>query len=184
MTESTAPPQRSRRRQAVLVGILAVVLAGVAWYRLRPAVPPVAASNGVATGTKEGEPLLLPEAVRMGALDAVPESVGIGRNPFVFGVRPAPPSSLRPAASPPGPPPPPPPPPGPPPINLRLTGMTQMPGTGRMMVTLKDPATGAIFQAFEGDVVDGRYRVVKVGLQSVVVSYLDGTSTRTIALGS
>lgn len=61
--------------------------------------------------------------------------------------------------------------------------MLEVPGSGRTMVMLKDPETGASFQAFEGDIVDGRYRIVKVGLQSVVVSYVDGTGSRTIGLG-
>ena len=51
------------------------------------------------------------------------------------------------------------------------------------MVSLKDPVSNALFQAFEGDIVDGRYRVVKVGDRSVVLSYVDGTGTRTISLG-
>ena len=51
------------------------------------------------------------------------------------------------------------------------------------MVTLRDPATNVLYQAFEGDIVDGRYRVVKVGLESVVLSYLDGSGQRTLALG-
>jgi hypothetical protein len=52
------------------------------------------------------------------------------------------------------------------------------------MVTLKDPATGALFHAFEGDTVDGRYKLVKVGSQSVVVSYVDGSGMRTLGLGN
>jgi hypothetical protein len=52
------------------------------------------------------------------------------------------------------------------------------------MVTLKDPTSGALLHAFEGDVVDGRYRIVKVGQQSVVVSYLDGSGSRTLGLGN
>ena len=51
------------------------------------------------------------------------------------------------------------------------------------MVTLKDPATSMVFQAFEGDIVDGRYRVIKVGLQSVTLSYVDGSGTRLLSLG-
>jgi hypothetical protein len=73
---------------------------------------------------------------------------------------------------------------GPPPIVLRLTALIVIPGSGRTMITLKDPGTGALFQAFEGDVVDGRYRVVKVGNQSVVLSYVDGSGARTVTLGS
>jgi hypothetical protein len=51
------------------------------------------------------------------------------------------------------------------------------------MVTLKEASGPGVYQAFEGDIVDGRYRIVKVGLQSVVVSYLDGSGSRTIPLG-
>jgi hypothetical protein len=51
------------------------------------------------------------------------------------------------------------------------------------VVTLRDPTSSALFQAVEGDVVDGRYRVVRVGAQSVVLSYLDGSGTRTVILG-
>jgi hypothetical protein len=61
--------------------------------------------------------------------------------------------------------------------------MTSVPGSGKTLATLKDPVSGAVFQAFEGDVIDGRYRIVKVGLQSVIVSYVDGSGSRTIALG-
>jgi hypothetical protein len=61
--------------------------------------------------------------------------------------------------------------------------MTMVADGGRTMVTLRDPATNTLYQAFEGDIVDGRYRVVKVGVQSVVLSYVDGTGVRTIPLG-
>jgi hypothetical protein len=59
---------------------------------------------------------------------------------------------------------------------------TPTPG-GRVVVTLQDPASKAVFLASEGDVVDGRYKVVKVGTSSVVVSYIDGTGLRTLPLG-
>jgi hypothetical protein len=119
-------------------------------------------------------------------LNAVSELGEVGRNPFTYGARPAPP----PPPSRPGPPPgmvsgpvAPPVPQGPPPIALKLTGITTAQQGDRPMVSLKDPVSNALFQAFEGDIVDGRYRVVKVGTQSVVLSYVDGTGTRTISLG-
>jgi hypothetical protein len=62
--------------------------------------------------------------------------------------------------------------------------MMVSPGATRTMVTLRDQGTGALFHAFEGDVVDGRYRVVKVGQESVVVSYVDGSGLRTLGLGN
>jgi len=65
---------------------------------------------------------------------------------------------------------------------LKLTGRFEGPD-GRVIVTLKDSTTGALFHASEGEIVDGRYRLLKVGVQSVVVAYLDGSGQRTIALG-
>jgi hypothetical protein len=108
------------------------------------------------------------------------------RNPFTYGARPTPPPAPRPESvtpSPVLPPSMPALPQGPPPIGVKLVGMTVIPETGRTMVTLQDPASKAVYQGFEGDIVDGRYRVVKVGSQSVVLSYVDGTGMRTIPLG-
>jgi hypothetical protein len=127
----------------------------------------------------------------LGRLDVERRRADVGRDPFNFGARPSPPTALSgraftppPTAGPPAAPPPPPP-AGPPPIALKLTGLFVIPGEAgdRSLVTLKDPSSGAVFQAFEGDVVDGRYRVVKIGLQSVVLAYVDGTGQRTIPLG-
>lgn len=47
---------------------------------------------------------------------------------------------------------------------------------------LLDPS-GAVFEATEGQEVDGRYKVVRVGTNSVVVAYLDGTGQRTLMIG-
>lgn len=178
------PPGPARQRQMLALTGLTVLLAAVLWYQFRPAESPVRASNVAGRTAPEIDAVRLPDPVKLGALEPVPERTEVGRSPFGFGVRPAPPPppvSFTPAPV--LPPPVPPPPAGPPPIRLKLTGMIQGPADGRTMVMLKDPDTGASFQAFEGDVVDGRYRIVRVGLQSVVVSYVDGTGSRTIALG-
>jgi hypothetical protein len=181
-------PQASRtRRQLILLAVLVVALLVVSWYLYFPATPTSVTSQPapVVAGERAPAELPIPEALRLESLAEVGELGEARRNPFAYGVRPPPPPPPRPIAP---PPPPvvdvgPPRPQGPPPIALRLTGLTVMPGGGRSMVTLKDPATNAIHQAFEGDIVDGRYRIVKVGLQSVVVSYLDGSGVRTIGLG-
>lgn len=179
------PPGPSRQRQVLVLTGLLVLLTGVLWYQLRPTARPAPASKAGERPPAAIEQVPLPQPVQLTALEPVPERTEVGRNPFGFGVRPEPPrpvSSFTPAPvlPPPGPPPPP---EGPPPIRLKLTGMLEVPGNGRTMVMLKDADSGASFQAFEGDIVDGRYRIVKVGLQSVVVSYVDGTGSRTIALG-
>jgi hypothetical protein len=186
------PPGPDRRRQLIRLSVLMVVLAGVLYYYASPPTvrPPTASNRAAGTGAAAGE-LPTPEPLRLEALSEAPEPGEAGRNPFVFGQREAP---SAPGSSflttpqpgpPPGPavPPPPPVPQGPPPIPLRLTGLTVVQAGGRTMVTLKDPSTNTLHQAFEGDVVDGRYRVVKVGVQSAVVSYLDGSGIRTLPLG-
>jgi hypothetical protein len=190
---TAAAPQNAtshRRREVLLVAILALVVAAAWFVWSRPAGFGSPASNQAAAVVDPGS-LRLPEPVKLEALDALPADEDVGRNPFAFGARPAPPPPVLPKAPPVpmGPPPPPPPPPGPPPINLRVLAMVRVEAQGRVLVTLAEPSAGdpsrtAVFQGFEGDVIDGRYRLVKVGQQSVVVSYLDGSGARTISLGS
>jgi hypothetical protein len=178
------PPAGSeRRRQLRWLTMLLLALVAVLWYQWGPAEPTAPASNSPVQAGGALRPLRLPESIKLEELEAVPERAEVGRNPFGFGTAPAPP---QPAVTYTPPPPPvlaPPAPQGPPPIVLKLTAMIVIPTTGRTMVTLKDAGSGALFQAFEGDVVDGRYRVVKVGTQSVVLSYVDGSGTRTVTLG-
>jgi hypothetical protein len=180
------PPGPERRRQLSRLVIVLLGLVVVAWYQWPQAAPVVPSSNlpaGQASPVAPG--YTLPQPVRFADLDQAPAATEVGRNPFTFGMRPAPPQSVfrsKPALGPltgaPALP------QGPPPIGLRLAGLMVAPGTDRTMVTLKDPATGALFHAFEGDTVDGRYKLVKVGSQSVVVSYLDGSGMRTLGLGN
>jgi hypothetical protein len=95
---------------------------------------------------------------------------------------------------------PPPQPVGPPPIPWKATGrhvipvpvgVAPDPVTGapvqqvqnRTIVTLKDPTTGRVVQAVEGEIIDGRYKLLKIGLQSVEMSYLDGSGYVRIPFG-
>lgn len=176
------PPGPERRRQLMWLGLLAVVVSALAWYRFGrsadPAVTRSAASNPKAGGTNASGQGVLPEPVRLADLASEGDAPSAGRNLFRFGVKPAPPPPPV-VMPPPGPPPPPPPPPGPPPIKLRFLGTMERPDVGRV-VALKDPDSGAVFQALEGQIVDGRYRVVKIGLTSVIVSYIDGSGQRTL----
>lgn len=173
-----------RRRQLVWLVLLLIVLAAIVmWTRRSPAVPGATASNSDVRVPDAGV-VARPEPVQLAALEVVPEPPEPRRNPFGFGVKPppplppAPPPRIDPVPQPTAPPVP----QGPPPIALRMVGAIRMPD-GRTMVTLKDPATNTLFPAFEGDVVDGRYRVSTVTMQSVVLSYVDGSGTRTVRLG-
>jgi hypothetical protein len=179
------PPGPARRRQVLLLVGLVVVLAILGWVEFGPARTSPAASNRLALAEAQAAPLVVPAPLKFDALSDVPEAASVGRNPFGYGPPPrvaAPPASQAPMVLPPQPAGPPVP-QGPPPIPLTLTGLTDMPGPRGTMATLKEAGSGALFQAFEGDVVDGRYRVVKIGLQAAVVSYLDGSGSRTLPLG-
>lgn len=171
-----------RRRLIWLVGLLVLLVGVLLWTRRAPAVPGAVASNPL-TRAPEAGGLARPEPVQLAALDDVADPPKPARNPFGFGVRPPPPAPpppprIDPVPVPTGPPVP----QGPPPIMLRLVGTLKMPD-GRTMVTLKDPATNSLLQAFEGEVVDGRYRVSKVTMQSVVLAYVDGSGAREVRLG-
>jgi hypothetical protein len=185
------PAGAQRNRQLVLLGLLVVTLVFVMWRFVvpevangaDPAAAAIRASNpqarpAGATGTPTST---LPEPLKLGSLEPVPDAPEVSRNPFTFGRPPAPPT---PPAPPPQvfTPPAPPPPAWPPPIALKLVTIIDGPD-GRRQASLKDPASGSTFLAVEGAIVDGRYKVVKVAQQSVVVSYVDGSGQRTLTLG-
>ncbi len=179
------PAGPERRRQLTWLMLLAAVVGGLAYYQFGPTTPAETrplTSNAKTNGAGANVPLVLPDEVKLASLTAASETPQAGRNLFRFGVTPAPPPPPAPKPLPPGPPPPPPPPPGPPPIGLKFLGWVDRPDVGRV-ATLKDPATGALFQAVEGQIVDGRYRLVKIGHESVVMSYVDGAGQRTIPVG-
>ncbi len=186
------PSGPQRNRQLVLLALLLVALSVVVWRFVLPEMgsgDPAAAAvrtsnpqarytNGAASAAASSS---LPEPLKLASLEPVPDEPKVGRNPFMFGVRPAPPA---PVAPPPiyTPPAPPPPPAWPPPIALKLVTIVDGPD-GRRQANLKDPASNTTFVAVEGSIVDGRYKVVKVAQQSVVVSYVDGSGQRTLTLG-
>ncbi len=178
------PPGPERRRQLTWLIVLVGVVGALAWYefgRPEPAAPRAAASNPRTTAAAAQGSTALPDPVQLDELGASTEQPAPGRNLFRFGVHPPPPAPSMPVTKP-GPPAPPPPPPGPPPIALKFLGWIERPDIGKV-ATLKDPASGALFQALEGQIVDGRYRLVRIGNESVVVAYLDGTGQRTIPVG-
>ena len=191
------------RRLFVLLALLAVL--GIAlYYQLQPdaattapavatqsASNPSGAANGSAArpggrGGRGTAPLTSqePEPLRLAQLEEkVPEEPQAKRNLFTFGVRYVPPPP-----DPPKPPTPaytPPPittPTGPPPIPIKLTGVMRDP-YGKLRAYLVDTQTGKVFQAVQGDRVDGRYDLVEVGSNYVVMEYLDGKGRRRIPLG-
>jgi hypothetical protein len=75
----------------------------------------------------------------------------------------------------------PPPPSGPPPIALRFIGIVERREKAERIAVLRD-TVGHIFYGGEGEVVEGRYRIVRIGAESIELSYLDGQGRQTIRL--
>lgn len=116
-----------------------------------------------------------------------------GRNPFRFRPKPVPPppapppnltasrmpggvdGSGGPGAAPPatfGPPP-------PPPITLKFIGVVEKADGTRWAVLTdgKRPIHGK-----EGDEIEGRYKILKIGIESLEIAYIDGRGRRTLPL--
>lgn len=76
----------------------------------------------------------------------------------------------------------PPPPPPPPPIPLRYIGYLQPSETAVGRVAVLSDGRGNVFNGREGDVIEGRYRLLRVGNDSADLIYLDGRGRQTIRL--
>lgn len=72
-------------------------------------------------------------------------------------------------------------PPPPPPIPLRYIGYLQPVETRARVAVLSD-GRGNVFNGKEGDVIEGRYRLLRVGDNSADLIYLDGRGRQTIRL--
>jgi len=195
----TASTPAEQRRQLLLLGVLLVV-AVVVWYTQfgsGAAETPVVASNAVTTPilptpppaskTPAGRPEAgggLPEPIRLSELEPVAEQASGARNPFGFGAPPPPPRVDPPAAPPPPPPrpvtPQPTGPPPLPPIPVKFLGYVEDPKRPGKVVALGIGAEVVI--AREGDLVDGRFRLLKVALETIVMAYPDGRGQQTIRL--
>ena len=141
--------------------------------RAQPA-PPKSADNG----TIDPESL----KVRLEALkEPRPQPGEAERNPFRFYAKPLPPPPVNPNPQvfrPPEPTGPPPPPPIPP-IPLKFIAIVEGRGVGKVAAFSDCKRT---FYGREGDIVDGRYRLVKIGLESVTMTHLDGQGQQVIRL--
>ena len=74
-------------------------------------------------------------------------------------------------------------PPAPPslaPIGLRFIGLVEAPEHAQKIAILSDGR--GIYQGREGDIIEGRYRLVRIGVESVEMTYLDGRGRQTIRL--
>ena len=105
------------------------------------------------------------------------------RNPFRFRPKPPPPPPPRPAARPaPRPEEFSAPPPGPPPVPaIPVKYMGSITVGGQRVAAFTD-GRGGVFNGKEGDIIEGRYRVLRIGMDSVELAYLDGRGRQTIRM--
>jgi hypothetical protein len=193
----TPTPAKTSRPRPLFLGLAVLAVALIAAYFMWPATSPHAAPSnqpraqqqapaqpGAAGARKPGD-----LNVRLGELQQPPPSPSeADRNPFRFKPKPPPPP-------PPPPPqpinvaPPPPPqgaqppvpigPPPPPPITLKFIGTMEQ---GNRRVAIFSDGKGLPLHAAEGGVVLGQYRVVKIGVESVTMEYLDGRGRQQIPM--
>lgn len=183
------PESRRQSLLAAVVIVLALVLY-LAWpFTPAPAAPsagPVASTPaaGGRTSPGNGRGSGAPEApdVRLSQLSVErPKPGGADRNLFRFKTKarqlpPAPTSGPRGGAvvTPVTPT-------GPPPITLRFIGIVERREKAERIAVLRD-TVGHVFYGGEGEVVEGRYRIVRIGAESIELAYLDGQGRQTIRL--
>jgi hypothetical protein len=180
-----------RQRELTLAGLALVlgVVAYTAYQTLGTSAQPSAAGAGASN--QEGRAGRGPAAaagveapqVHLDALsEDRPEPDPAGRDLFRFKVKPPPPPPPPPRAIVgPQPPPPPPPPPPIPPIALKFIGVVDQPPPGKRVAVLSD-GRGSPVYGHEGDTVLGQYRIVRIGVESIEMTYLDGRGRQTIRL--
>ena len=176
------------RRTKLALAALAVVAAIGAWTWFGPgSAPAPQASANAPRQSGTGAAAALPKAeamtVKLAALEGKrAEPSGSARNPFEFGARPVEAPAADPAreavlapsipAPPPGPPP-------PPPIALKFIGTVEK-ADGLKLAVLTDGRTPLYGK--EGDIIDGRYRILSIGTESLDIAYADGRGRQTIRL--
>jgi len=182
----------TKQRQLAALAVLGAVLLYLFVFRGNgvessdPAAAPGARSNPVSTAaaSQQGTTGQMPVAdVKLELLRAQRgEAAAAQRNPFRFREPPPPPPPPPPAPRavveappvPQGPPP-------PPPIPLRLIGMLNAPTSAGRVAVFSD-GRGNTFNGREGDIIEGRYRLLKIGADSVELAYTDGCGRQVIRL--
>lgn len=185
----------TERQRQIALGVVLVVLAFVLYRAVTflgrtsttTATSGRSASSsngraGTASAARITEPPATAPDVRLRALDDErPKPIVGDRNLFRFKPKPpppppsAPPSIARTTPSVPA---------GPPPlpsIPLKFIGIVEAPTQAKRIAAFVD-STGHSFQGREGDVVAGQYRILKIGVESIEMAYLDGRGRQTIRL--
>ena len=182
-----------QRKRALWLGVAVVAGAGLLLMRTYLAAPVAEGASPAGAGPSRvaaaGAPLTSVEEVRVNRLaHAAPVLPEHTRDPFRYRQAPPPPPKAapdraRPVLGPPVPVPPPPPVPvpPPPPIPLKFVGLVEAGGKTGKVAVLSD-SKGGVFYGREGDIIDGRYRLVKVSADQAELIYPDGQGRQVLRL--
>jgi hypothetical protein len=177
------------RKQFLLGGLAVAVVLAVVWM-MQPAAPTPAGL--VAPPSRAGDPRAgkaQPAGevgpVKLGSLNTSAPAPGeAARNPFRFQPRvvapPPTPTGTAPAIEAARPPPAPGPPPVPP-IPLKFIGVLER-ANGVKWAVLTDGKSPTPLYGKDGDIIDGRYVIVKIGTESVEMTHADGRGRQVIRL--
>lgn len=69
-----------------------------------------------------------------------------------------------------------------PPITLKFIGVVEATEKSQTFAVLRDDR--GVYHGREGDIIEGRYRILRIGAESIELSYVDGQGRQTIRLGS
>jgi hypothetical protein len=178
-------PERQRQ---LLFGLLAVLAAVGGWQTFGPAP---AATPAAATAVRRDAPAVMPAPPGDVTLEALGQARSgpddAGRNPFAFGARAVAvstssgPVRREPTMAPGLPPVVPAGPPPLPPIPLKFIGLVEGSTTARKIAVLSD-TKGLVVHGTEGAIIDGRYRILAIGTESIDIAYADGRGRQTLRL--
>ena len=187
---------KTRSKGLLLAGLLVVLALALLWNSGGVANEQATAAGSdrmraAAQASRRGAPA--PDAVvELIALDRLqkpaPEPAAAGRNPFRFEAQRQAPQEGPVRAGPPGVPDDEPAGPttngpvqaGPPPIPLRFIGTVDELARHLKLAVLSDGRN--VFYGREGDIIEGRYRILRIGVESIEMTYVDGRGQQTIRL--
>jgi hypothetical protein len=180
-------PADSKR---LAIGGAAVLLLLAMWWFWPSTSPAMAVVNATPAERAAGTttPAGGGNAVGPVKLDALTsarsEPGGDPRNPFRFRPKappPPPPRPLTPPSTEPPRPMVPQGPPPPPPIPLKFIGVLER-ANGVKWAVLSDGKSSVPLYGKDGDIIDGRYTIVKIGAESIEMTYTDGRGRQVIRL--
>ena len=180
-----------KRQREIALGVVVVALLATAIWRMQAgssagaqAAPTAAAAPQTATqrpAAPSGNGATI--ELDLAALEAKrPLPQPSTRDPFRFKPLPPPPPPpsaktapvITASAEPPGPPP-------PPRITLKFIGVMSAESNREVgRVAVLSDTRGGVFYGREGEIIEGQYRILKIGVESLEIAYLDGRGRQTI----